>query len=61
MRTSKWSPEDWCIAVEISKDKSLTNKEKVTKLRGLFPNNSVTSLAIILNVHRRTIHRHLLG
>jgi hypothetical protein len=60
MRTSKWSIEDLIIATEISKDKSLNSKQKVTKLRELFPNNSVTSLAIILNLHRRTIHRHLL-
>jgi hypothetical protein len=60
MRTSKWSLEDWIIATEISKDKSITTKEKVTKLRTLFPFNSVTSIALLLNVHRRTVHRHSL-
>jgi hypothetical protein len=60
MRTSKWSIEDWIIATEISKDKSITTKEKVTKLRALFPFNSVTSIALLLNVHRRTVHRHSL-
>lgn len=60
MRTSKWSIEDWVIATEISANKSLTNKEKVTKLRTLFPYNSVTSIALLLNIHRRTVHRHSL-
>lgn len=59
MRTSKWTVEDLDIAIEISKDNSLINKDKVTKLKELFPNNSVTSLAKILNIHRRTVHRHL--
>lgn len=60
MRTSKWSKEDELIVLKIVNDESLTNKEKATELKRLYPNNSVTSLANVLGLHRRTIHRYLL-
>jgi hypothetical protein len=61
MRISTWSDDAKKLALESISDKKLTTKEKVTILRKLFPYNTVTSLSLLLNVHRRTIHRHLLN
>lgn len=59
IRISEWSNESRKIALEAIKGKELTTKEKVTILRELFPLNTVTSIAKLLKVHRRTVHRCL--
>jgi len=60
MRISKWSDEDKKKALECISGKNLTSKQKVTILKGLFPYHTVSSFALLLNLHRRTIHRHLI-
>lgn len=58
-KISEWSDESRRIALDAIKEEKLTTKEKVTILRELFPLNTVTSIAKLLNVHRRTVHRCL--